>query len=233
MTRSQSAITAAVSWKSASSSPRCVRRRRAPRDRLSRHVALDADDADAGRRQQRLQPRKRDRAVAIVDVVRIAGPGERDALARQRVEPRPPRGDALLARAQIRNARRHVRERGLERERQAAERTMHVERRQRFAARENAHAFETGQQVLQLGLHLEHHRRAALRQQRRIAGELDRVAQTLLGMQQDGLASRADIRRARAACRGCAARCRRASSATRIRQSRARSRRPSAAPAPR
>ena len=65
---------------------------------------------------------------------------------------------------------------------------MHVEGRQRLAARDHADAFEVGEQRLQLGLHFDDDGRARAREQRRIADKLDRVAETLLGMQQDGLA---------------------------------------------
>ena len=70
-------------------------------------------------------------------------------------------------------------------------------------------------------MNFEPHRRAGARQERRVAGKLDGVAEALLGMQQDGAVRRADIRRARAARdrNGAYRTCRCASSAIRIRQS--------------
>ncbi len=66
---------------------------------------------------------------------------------------------------------------------------MHVIGGKFFAARmAGRDAFEARQQTFQFSLNLEHDRGAAARQQRRIARELDGVAQTLFGMQQDGLA---------------------------------------------
>ena len=67
---------------------------------------------------------------------------------------------------------------------------MHVEIGQRLAARDHAgDAFDARQHARQLRLHFEHDLRAPARQQRRVADELDGVAQPLLGMQQDGLAA--------------------------------------------
>ena len=52
-----------------------------------------------------------------------------------------------------------------------------------------ADAFEVREQRLQLALHFDDDRRAGAREQRRIADEHDGVAEPLLGMQQDGLAT--------------------------------------------
>ena len=118
----------------------------------------------------------------------VTGPAERDAFSRQRLDHRPPFGDPFLIRAQIGDVGGDVGPLGLERQRQAAERTMHIKGGKRFAARmAGRNAVEAGKECLQLGLHFEHDTRAGARQQRRIAGELDAVAQALLGMQQDRL----------------------------------------------
>ena len=90
---------------------------------------------------------------------------------------------------QIRNVRRHIGEFGLAGERQARQRAVDVERRQRLAARDDrGDAFEAGEQALELRLHLQHHAGAGARQQRRVAREHHRIAEALLGVQQDGLA---------------------------------------------
>ena len=65
---------------------------------------------------------------------------------------------------------------------------MHVEGRQRVAARDHADTFKIGEQVFQLALYFDDDGRARAREQRRIADEHDGVAEPLLGMQQDGLA---------------------------------------------
>ena len=65
---------------------------------------------------------------------------------------------------------------------------MHIEFRQRLAPRYDLrHARQRGHQRAQRPLHLKHHPRGARRNLRRIAGELDRIAKTLLGVQQNGL----------------------------------------------
>ena len=82
------------------------------------------------------------------------------------------------------------------------------------------------EQFLELRLHLEHDLGAGARQHRRVAHELDGVAQTLLGMQQDGLARQrgfAEPGRAGETAAWHPFRC--VSSATRIFRSRAGSRR--------
>ena len=65
---------------------------------------------------------------------------------------------------------------------------MQIEGRQRVALGDDFDAFELRQQRLQRRLNLADDTRAARRQQRRIADELDGVAKTLLGVKQNGLA---------------------------------------------
>ncbi len=94
--------------------------------------------------------------------------------------------DQSGARQEIGRDRRGL---GLERQREAAQRAVDVEGRKRFAARHHAdHALELPQQRRELRLHLQHDLGARARQQRDIARELDRVAQSLLGVQQDRVA---------------------------------------------
>ena len=112
-------------------------------------LALHADEAHARHRQQRLELRQRHRTVAVVDMGGAARPGQRDARRRQRFQARPPFRDARVGRAQIGNVRRNVGELGLAGERQARQRAMQIERRQRLAARDDrGDAIEAGEQRL-------------------------------------------------------------------------------------
>ena len=66
---------------------------------------------------------------------------------------------------------------------------MHVERGKRRPARDHAgDARDPRQEIGQFRLYFDHHLGAHFRQGRRIAHELDGVAETLLGVQQDSLA---------------------------------------------
>src|ERR1700693_1538929 len=72
---------------------------------------------------------------------------------------------------------------------EADEGTVEVEGRQRIAGRE--HLIDAGKrcgEALQRRLHLEQDSRPTLAGETRTAAKLDRVAKSLLGMQQDGLA---------------------------------------------
>src|SRR5947208_11379550 len=63
---------------------------------------------------------------------------------------------------------------------------MHIEGGKRLAARRNGgHALAPSQQRLELRLHLQHDAGPGLREQGDVARELDRIAQSLLGVQQD------------------------------------------------
>ena len=138
ITRSASAITAAVSAEIVQLAADM------------RHAPLAASGAASSPRtsrwmlmklrrrgEQRRQTRECDRAIAIVDVAGIARPRDGDARPRQRAEPRRPFGQARLVGRQIGDLRRHGVGLGLQRQRQAAERAMHVERRRRLAARDD------------------------------------------------------------------------------------------------
>ena len=152
-------------------------------------LALDADKAHVVGLKQRLKLRQRQRAVAVVDVGGAAGPGQRDVRRRHAIETRSPFRDQRFRRVQIRNVRWNIGQFGLAGERQARQRAVHVERRQRLAARDDAATpSRPASSPLQLRLHLQHHAGAGARQQRRIAREHHRIAEALLGVQQDGLA---------------------------------------------
>src|SRR5262249_18423504 len=129
---------------------------------------------------------ERDGAIAIVDVLRVSRPSQRDPQALRRLYARAPLGDARVIRAEIGTLGRDRRGLGLERQRKAAQRTMNVEGRKRFAARHHGGgAREPPQQRRELRLHLQHDLGARARQQWYIARELDRVAQSLLGVHKD------------------------------------------------
>ena len=63
---------------------------------------------------------------------------------------------------------------------------MHIEGGKRLAARHNgSHALDPSQQHLELRLHLQHDPGPGPREQGDVARKLDRIAQSLLGVQQD------------------------------------------------
>src|SRR5439155_21631095 len=101
-------------------------------------LALNADEPRRGGRPQRSEARERDRTIAIVDMLRVSGPSERDPRPLECPDARAPLGDARVIRLQIRSLGWNRRRLGLERQRKAAQRTMDVEGRKRFAARHHA-----------------------------------------------------------------------------------------------
>ena len=62
---------------------------------LAANVALNADEP-RWNGEQRLRARERDRAVAVIEMAWIAGPGERDPRPFQRADPRRPFGQMLV-----------------------------------------------------------------------------------------------------------------------------------------
>ena len=89
--------------------PRCRRSRQARRRDATMRGSRASISASAGRssrwmltkrtsvrRKQRLELRQRQRAVAVVDMGGAAGPGQRDARRRQRLQARPPFRDRRL-----------------------------------------------------------------------------------------------------------------------------------------
>src|SRR5262245_28808811 len=152
-------------------------------------LALNADEPDRGLQPERSEAGERDRTVAIVDVLRVSGPSDRDARPLERLNARAPLGDVGVIRPYIGTLGRDRRGLGLERQRKAAQRAMDVEGPKRVAARRHrGRALELHQQRRELWLHLQHDLGARARQQRDVARELDRVAQPLLGVQQDRVA---------------------------------------------
>ena len=165
-----------------------------------------------------------------------AGPGQRDARRRQRFQARPPFRDLRSA---TRADREFPPECWTESVLQASGRLVSGQCTSNGGSGSPrativGDAFEPGQQALQLRLHLQHDAGAGARKQRRVAREHHRIAEPLLGVQQDGLAGeRGFAEPERLAQILPRAPCRRASSATRIRRGRADSRRSSTATAPR
>ena len=104
-------------------------------------------------------------------------------------QPRRPIRDACGIGGDIGHMRRDGFEFGAERERQAHQRAMPVEWRQRFAAA-NDHrcACHLRQQGFELRLDLQNDFGASLGEQRHVAHELQRVAKTLFGVKQQSLA---------------------------------------------
>ena len=149
--------------------------------------ALEADEGRARQRDERGQARQRNAAVVVVLVAGLAGPGEADAQTFARHA-----GEDMRAgrREQVWHLDRHRLDGGAEGARQAHQRAMHIERRQRRAAVEHDHilAMRPEQRHQAVG-QFQHDARAACFDQRQIAQHLDAVAVALLGMQQDGLAS--------------------------------------------
>ena len=116
----------------------------------------------------------------------MAGPRQRDALARKRLDDRSPFREAAFVGAQIGNVGGDRCGFGLERQRQAAERAIDIVGGERLAARmARCDAIDARKQRLQFRLHFEHDLRAGARQQWGIADELDAVAETLFGRQQN------------------------------------------------
>src|ERR1043166_9603049 len=91
---------------------------------------------------------------------------------------------------EIRRTRRNCLKPRLEGERQAHQGAMQVEVRERIARGDDLRrAGETAHQPLKRPLNIENNARAPGRDERHIAAELDRVAQALLTVEQDGLAA--------------------------------------------
>src|SRR6185437_16307629 len=120
-------------------------------------------------------------------MIGVAGPGEADARPALFAEPLRPHAREVGLCVQIWDVRRDRLQTRAERERQAEQRALPVERRQRLAAGDDLDSANAVQQAQQGRLHLEHHARAAGDDQRHIPAELDGVAETLLAMNQDRL----------------------------------------------
>ena len=70
---------------------------------------------------------------------------------------------------------------------------MQIEVRQLTAFGDDFDAVELRQQRHQFRLHFAYHPRAGTREQQRIADELNRIAKSLLGMKQNGLAGKRHV----------------------------------------
>ena len=93
----------------------------------------------------------------------------------------------MFGRGKIRRLRRDRFEPRAEYQRQAEQRAVQIEVRQRLVAwYDFCRAGEAAHQLAQRFLHLEKHTRGALRDLRHIATELDGVAEALLGVQKNG-----------------------------------------------
>ena len=151
-------------------------------------IALQADEPHAGLAKQRREAGERQRAIEIVAMRGAARPGDADQRPRRR-QPLRPALRPLRRHRNVRHGRRNGRGCRAERARQAHQRTVQVEARQLAAARDDGgNARDPGEQRHQVGLDLQDHVGAAPGDQRGIAHELDGVAETLLGVQQHGLA---------------------------------------------
>ena len=166
-----------------------ARRRRL---RLRRGLAfLQADEADprhAGERgeggeRQAAQPVRRHRAG--IAGPRRAGPGEPDAAPRQAGETRAPGRRRIRIGGEIGDRGRDGGERGAEAARQAHERSVEIEARQRgFGGDHRGHALDARHQPRERRRDLHQHVRAAPGQQRGVADKLQRVAEPLLMREQ-------------------------------------------------
>src|SRR5262249_19280608 len=93
----------------------------------------------------------------------IARPGHADLRYAEIRRTVPPRVEAIRRGTQVRDRRRDVFKRRVERERKAQQRTMQVEWRQRFAAADDAHSAQALSKGLERALNLENHRCATPR----------------------------------------------------------------------
>ncbi len=165
--------------------------------------AVEREPAQLGQRQQRLEG---ERAVMVVGVLRPPGPDEAGGGARAR---RPRQHRSARRRRDIGHLRRQIGEGYAEPVWQAHDRQVVIRLRQRRAfLAQLGDAREAGEHPHQLALTIEHDPRAAPRRHGQKAGELQRVAQPLLGIDIEGAvrphprpATAAAARRApRAAC---------------------------------
>src|SRR5262249_18408375 len=148
---------------------------------------LETEKSYAGHARERRYPRKRERAVMVVLVQVAAGPCDADLEAV--ADPLAPGSNPLWIGRQAGNRCRHRREVMAEGKGQGQPRAMRGEWRQRHALRDQAlDALHGRKQAKQLRLAFHHHPRSALRDQGRVADELDGVAENLLGVEENDLA---------------------------------------------
>ena len=139
----------------------------------------------------------------------------------RRRQRRPHRSPALIRRGEVGHLRGNRREFGPEHAWQRQQRNVRVVGRQRVARCECAcHTRHRGQQPLERRRAMDERPRAGLRQQRCIARELQRIAQSLLGVHEQCLAAGRSCRPTRVRrTRACPCRARRWRAAIRTRES--------------
>ncbi|MEY9896552.1 hypothetical protein ABIA44_000726 [Bradyrhizobium sp. USDA 329] len=147
-------------------------------------LLLQTVELHARHHQARQHGLGRQRALPVALVPDIPGPGHADLQGRHAGERSPPAQKSCGIGMQIRNVGRNGVERGAEHARQAHQRQLQVERRQRFAARDHGHIGQRSQQGGECGLHLEDDISAPRRHHRQIAHEMQRVAEPVFGKQQ-------------------------------------------------
>jgi hypothetical protein len=145
--------------------------------------------------QERLEPIESHAAIAIDTIClpqllsRIAAPDQTDSWLCMFPQTIAPHVNLAGRRRPIRHLAWDCVQPSAKRQRQAHQRTVHVEVPQPIACRNDLRATRQAcHQRVQGALHFKNDARAARRNVRNIAGELDRIAETLLGMQEDGLA---------------------------------------------
>ena len=117
-------------------------------------------------------------------------PDQPDLLARQSGETVPPGGDLFRVGTQIPNWCRNGGERGAKRERQTHHRDPTIEMRQRIAVGDDLRdALQARQQPAQRTRNIEHNARD-LGEHRNIAAKLERIAESLFGVHEDGFVRR-------------------------------------------
>src|SRR5256885_13661197 len=130
----------------------------------------------------------------VVRASGIAGPHDAYIVAGCRCEPLPPTARRVGLGMQVGDRGRDRRQRRAECERQARQRTVAVERRDRVALRaQDRDAVEMREQRREWALHREDDARAAPGDVGHIAAELQGVTQALLAVQQDGLAGYVEV----------------------------------------
>ena len=150
---------------------------------------LQTDEIDPRHRKDRGKALDRDRAAAVVWMRAGAGPANSDPQPAVLRHAFAPFGDAVFRRPDIGNRRRDGRKFGFERQRQTKQRTVQVELGQHLAAAEHLRDARNGcHQRGQRGPDPKQHLGAERRNHWCVTGELDGIAQTLLGDEKNGLA---------------------------------------------
>jgi hypothetical protein len=147
---------------------------------------LQARERDAGHGEERRQMCDIERAPHIVRMFRITAPHDADLEAAHRREAIGPTRQSFRRRTQIRHLRRDRLEARLEEMRQAHQGAVASIRRRIAAIAENVDAGQAlPHQAHELLMHAQTHLAGTLGEQRNVAGELQRVAEPLLGLDID------------------------------------------------